>query len=466
MARGAEGGGAPLEPGAALTVGEAARLAGVSEAALRKRIQSGRLLHEVGRRGGREVQLVRLVDLVEVYPDTAREVAPPTGDPVPAPADLAPDPRHPRALEVRLTALQNRNDALASQMGELEARRTDLEHQCTDLRGRLTLAEKERQAATAGLLLAQDRRLELRAIAQGGAPGSDYRVWWRRGTSWGFATVALLLALVLRAQHVDSRDARESLEGLDGRIDLALSEAREERGELASELAAGRATERATERELRASLEAERAAGRAERGDLAQRLEALTAQALELSLLQESQRTEAAGARAALDRELSGARADTEAVRVLLEEERAAALAERRALADRLAERERGLAAERARTERTLGELTATVQASREEAALLRGSLAAAEEREIEREGRLGAVVARLEDLAVAWERAREREPAPSVMPPSPWEILWLILRARHDDAAREADPDREPDREPDQEDRSPSPPTEGDGSP
>ncbi len=188
-----------IDPFEALTVSEAASLAGVGVGKVRKAIQGGRLLHEVGRRGGREVQLVRRMDLAELWPDVLGEEEEPVLQPeapMPPPAaQPAAREGHGHALEVRVAALQSANDALSGQVRDLQVQRTDLKEQATDLRGRMTILERERQAGTAGLLLAQRRLMEL----ESGAVGPP-RPWWRQRTTWGATSAVLLVGMVFTWQ--------------------------------------------------------------------------------------------------------------------------------------------------------------------------------------------------------------------------------------------------------------------------
>lgn len=186
--------GRSADPFEALSLSEAAQRAGRELETIEAAIAEGRLLSEVGRRDGEEVRIVRLMDLAEVWPDAMpggrKEPEPaPESAPEPAPEPPAtPSPDPPRAqpepvasdsvrqaLEVRLASLQSSNDALATQVKDLQLQRSDLKDQCVDLRGRMVLIEKERQAGTAGLLLAQRRLMELEA-----APVVNLDPWWRR----------------------------------------------------------------------------------------------------------------------------------------------------------------------------------------------------------------------------------------------------------------------------------------------
>ncbi|MEE8468737.1 MAG: hypothetical protein V3T22_09790 [Planctomycetota bacterium] len=472
-----------LDPSTALTVGEAARLAGVSEATVRKRIQSGRLLHEVGRRGGRGVQLVRLVDLADVYPELTGRDPEPQADPTRtrepaldegraadprAAGPRAADPRAhgPRAhgpetagpettgteaggteavgpetepgagftagaagvpgdghgsvarqhaFEVRLASLQVGNDGLGAQVRELQVQRADLKVQCDDLRTRLSSVERERQAGTAGLLIAQRRLLELEVAGPVVQLGP---AWWRRSSTWGLGVALLLvggsLGLEIHGSRTARAAAREDASELEGRL-----------VELASDLdAVQKSGSRSLER-----WTSERAGWQAERLTLEQGGAAGEERELELGAQLQAARAAAQEDRRLLAESLSEARALTGAVREELTREREESRAERthsaelqeqraRVAAELLQERERALAAERAAeraaTERALADLGQRAQASAEAAETLAGELA---QRRIE-EQRQTALL--LEEI----ERLGARLPAMPALPPTAQESV------------------------------------------
>lgn len=402
------------DPFEAMTVAEAALAAGVSEHQVRRRIQGGELLHEVGRRGGREVQLVRRVDLAQIWPavlpgreapetpemgtggedEPSREPPPPP--PPPGDEGLREERDHlsrrSHAFEVRLAALQSANEALGSQVRDLQVQRSDLKDQCADLRGRLTLIERERQASTAGLLLAQRRLLELEAAVPAYAPAP---AWWRRPVTWSVVSLFLLVGLGWGWQWREARGERSELaEVLDAQD--------RERARVVAELQRWDETVSTLERELareRASREEER------------------------RLLEEARREDAAALAAELEAERERAEAGRERFARTLDETlegHAAArqdrLEERAALLDTLAGTRTALAEDR---EAFRAELDRRVHRGEVREAALHGELEAAREvtealrSELERQARdAEARTARLEELELRARREQAREQA------------------------------------------------------
>ncbi len=155
-------------PADLFTVGEAAQLLALSEALLRRRIKSGRLLHEMGRRGGREVRLIRVVDLLDLFGRSGRASA---GDPGSGPT-AEPEPPAGEALL------------------QLRAERDQLLERCEDLDGRLTLLALERQEVAAAGSPSRSQWLELESVV------ARRFVWWRRPSTLGWmASVAALFWL-------------------------------------------------------------------------------------------------------------------------------------------------------------------------------------------------------------------------------------------------------------------------------
>mgnify|MGYP003629913547 FL=1 len=234
----------PLDPSAPLSIEKAARLADVSEDELRGRIEAGELLHESSRgrsssrNGGEGDVLVRAVDLAALYPKVRLKSA---GVPVmrakpqvgrtrttataaeSSDRDVLPTPAAPAsaaparteitdALASRLDAIETANGDLRTQLVDLRSQRQDLVSQCDDLRGRLDRAERERQASTAGLMLAQKRLHELEA------PVVTLPPPWRRRTTYGLGVVVVLLAFFLRQQVVQASALSEHVTGLSGDV--------------------------------------------------------------------------------------------------------------------------------------------------------------------------------------------------------------------------------------------------------
>lgn len=405
----------PFEP---LTVAQAARLAGVPKGQVQARIDAGELLHERGASGD---VIVRRVDLAHLWPavlpaagasapaqaetpdvepvskgaGTQEEASPAEGSEDGRAEEAAHLARQKHAFEVRLASMQSSNEALSSQVRDLQLQRTDLKEQCTDLRGRMTLVEKERQASTAGLLLAQRRLLELEAA--GGPRGSD---WWRRPTTWGFASVTLLLGVAWAGQWTATRTAQGAAAEHAASLEAELEE---------------QAGERAAWREasdgLLEELGAQRAARQAERSQLEVQLAsrdqelALARQAAEESRVRFTERLEAsleatAAVRQTLLEQQAAGEAALEAQAAAgleaLEVAGRAAAEERARFEAALGERER-LAAEREASLRQ--ELAAAREASEGLTQELSGVLAEQAELDVERGQRLDEVLAKLAEL-------------------------------------------------------------------
>ncbi|HIF40018.1 MAG TPA: hypothetical protein EYQ74_02820 [Planctomycetes bacterium] len=145
-------------PAELLTVGEVVRLLGLSEALLRRRIKSGRLLHETGRRSGREVRLIRVVDLLAVFgsPGSAETEGRKDG------SSTAPDP------------------PIAHALLQLKAERDGLLERCEDLDDRLALLALERQDVAPTGSPSRSQWLELESVV------ASRFVWWRRPSTLGW----------------------------------------------------------------------------------------------------------------------------------------------------------------------------------------------------------------------------------------------------------------------------------------
>lgn len=155
-------------PSELLTIGEAGRLLALSEALLRRRVKSGRLLHETGRRAGREVRLIRVVDLLDVFGSLGRAPSEELG----GGATAAPDPPGAEALL------------------QLRAERDDLLERCEDLDDRLALLALERQEVAPLGSSSRSQWLELESVV------ASRFVWWRRPSTLGWmASVAALFWL-------------------------------------------------------------------------------------------------------------------------------------------------------------------------------------------------------------------------------------------------------------------------------
>jgi predicted nucleic acid-binding Zn-ribbon protein len=349
----------PIAPAATLTIERAARLAGVPEDELWGRMQAGELLYESGRgrsstrRGGEGDVLVRAVDLAALYPKVRLKSA---GSPVSRPKERpwkspGPTPSPPKpanevpaarsiatpiapqsapplagptvdvagALTSRLDAIETASGDLRTQLTDLRSQRQDLVTQCDDLRSRLDRAERERQASTAGLILAQSRILELEAPVVAVDPP------WRRRTTYALGAVVVLLAFFLRQQVVQASAMSDHVTSLSDDVRERDVEIEDLGGQLP------RMTRALTE--LDSQLARTRAEAHAERGALLETLE--------------QQRVERSAAQGKAQRELEALRAEQRETRSALEGDRellaadqARWAAEREAEAQGLVERE------------------------------------------------------------------------------------------------------------------------------
>lgn len=218
--------GTGLEPGTPLTLAEAATLAGVAVEVIQAAVEDGTLLSERQRRGARERVVVRLFDLADVYPHVmgrpAEEASAPASVSAPAPApasDPAADSHEPPTVPVP-----------AASVPGADAPRAALVELCQDLETRLDLAERERQASTASLLMAQRRVLDLEARLRAGP--------WVRAAGIGAFVLALgALAVVLTLPgRVDAAVERRA-----GTLEARVAEVARDAETSAQELAAAAA---------------------------------------------------------------------------------------------------------------------------------------------------------------------------------------------------------------------------------
>lgn len=311
MARETERG---LELGAPLTLEEAATLADVDLEEIEALVQDGTLLSERHRSGGRDATIVRLIDLGDVYPHVVGRSQTDGSE-----ADV-----------------ETTSSDLAATVRASDAERDSLIGLCQDLETRLDLAERERQASTASLLMAQRRVLDLEVRVR-------RRPWYADGAKIAAAAgivVALfaIIALLRVPGSVDAAVAEEreafALELERARaearasLESALAEAREDRDRLEASLLA--LDEKRNEERRRERREVARAADRRATAQERARGEERSAERRERatfqSELREDLRAELEEARA---REAELAGQVVEAVQALrdLEKERAAALA-------------------------------------------------------------------------------------------------------------------------------------------
>ena len=237
MARETERG---LDLGAPLTLEEAATLADVSLGEIEALVRDGTLLSERQRTGGLDVTVVRLIDLGDVYPRvvgrapseerTVDRGSKPAGDEASTPQRLGSEATIDLADSVRASGANR--DALI-----------DL---CQDLETRLDLAERERQASTASLLMAQRRVLDLEVLVR-------RRPWYADGAKLaaaaGIGAAVLALVALLRVPTAVEQAVAEERESFaqelgdareDARATLlnALAEARDERHTLEASIRA------------------------------------------------------------------------------------------------------------------------------------------------------------------------------------------------------------------------------------
>ena len=118
----------------AVTLAEAARLAGVSERAIRARVERGTLPASRAVRGGRVVALVELQALAVAYPQTA-----------PQPIELRPEPPKIERASVELRRVEADEDR--AQELELRAQLAAAREEVARLSGMLALSEKVEQSA-------------------------------------------------------------------------------------------------------------------------------------------------------------------------------------------------------------------------------------------------------------------------------------------------------------------------------
>lgn len=357
-ARGGRGSLWDLAPSTLLAVAEAAELVGVPRAELERRLDTGDLLFETDPRRGRDVRLVRVVDLRDAF-EAAGE-AQPSGAPIgpsgaPGGPSGAPDGPTQRALDREAPPSPT---ALAPLLSELRARLED--------------AERERRASTAGLLLAQRRLLALESNAQP-AP------WHRRSNVWtgALATVAVTalwfdLSGRLSVVGAAARDGQGAVVGatqrlggevdaLQGRLASLVSEAQRASDEaaLTRRIAESRAADEASAR--RADSErSER-----EREALLARLDELRRDAEAARATLGVERDASARERARFTERLDGAERDLERTRLAVEAERRLAAEDRAAFAARLAEAERDYSAQRSQASATLDGLAQEVEGLR-----------------------------------------------------------------------------------------------------
>lgn len=347
-----------LDPSSALSFAEAAVLAGVEPERIAALADSGVLLHEGSRDRSRDDRVVRLVDLADLFPHVL-------GRGVPAVGGTA-------GREAALREVDVPRPDLAEEILASGASRDALVELAQDLETRLDLAERERQASTASLLMAQRRVLDLELRLR-------RRPWFLAGTAAAtLLSCAALFAFVRLPGLIQETTSEElgaarvqaeaELRALRQATEAALSEAAAERA--AAELISSEAITAALAsadgiargaRDARLAAE-ERAATAAARADgeraeleaalagLETRLRAADERDQRRAAELEVARDGASRARVRFEQRLEEAERAAEAARAALEEERRLGLVERdrhsaemSALAQRIAESTRRL---------------------------------------------------------------------------------------------------------------------------
>ena len=354
-----------LDPGALFTLEEAAGRVRVPVEDLEARCDRGELLYETRRRGRKEVRCVRGLDLAEAFPG-APGVAPRTPRPNPpqptaeAPASEGADAPS-SADQVSVSASRgDQGDGIAEAVRSSGTSRDALIGLCQDLETRLDLAERERQASTASLLMAQRRVLELE-LQERSRP-------WRRASAaaLGLMSVSALTVTAMLPGRLEERAAdrevalRAQLDGDLGRLQASMgamvTASGEERAALAARLEASSAAlddeRRRVERLMaeaadeRSRAEAARLAGLEQLGALEERLVESDRQAVrrsaELGVIVEA----SARDRVRFDERIAAAERSAAAARAALSEAQASAAQERAGFQGELAAVENQRAAE------------------------------------------------------------------------------------------------------------------------
>ncbi|QDV07164.1 hypothetical protein Poly30_26830 [Planctomycetes bacterium Poly30] len=260
-----------LDPASPLTVAEAAALAGVPLATLEAQLDDGSLLFETGQGGRAGNRIVRLMDLADLYPKLRPGAAGPPAEPDP---EEPSESTVPARVDSRVNSL-GADDSIAGAVRASGADRNALIELCQDLETRLDLAERERQASTASLLMAQRRVLDLER--------RDERrpIAWMAAATLGVFGVALAI-LAFRLPSTVRAAAREELGVLQSDFEERTARMRESldasMASLAGSMSAAMETAREEEREL---LKSEREAQAAQIAALEARL--AEARALQLS---------------------------------------------------------------------------------------------------------------------------------------------------------------------------------------
>lgn len=357
-----------LEPSSALSFAEAAALAGVEPERIAALADAGELLYEGSPGRRQDDRVVRLVDLADLFPHVLGRAAPA--------AAVEASAANEEARELREVS-DSRPD-LAEEVLASGASRDALVELAQDLETRLDLAERERQASTASLLMAQRRVLDLELRLR-------RRPWAGVGAAAATAVSCVALVALVRLPGLVRETAAEALgaarvetlgevRSLKDSAEAALAEAAERReaaGAKAEEAIAAAVASAATiareARDARLAVE-ERAAATAaraegERGELEAALAGLESRLRAADERDQRRAAELVVARDAASRErirfetrLDEADRAADVARSVLAEERRLGAAERDRHADQMAALEERLRA----STRRLEELEAT----------------------------------------------------------------------------------------------------------
>ena len=372
-----------LDPGALFTLEEAAGRVRVPVEDLEARCDRGELLFETRRRGRKEVRCVRGLDLAEAFPGapgvatapSAPKEATSSTEPIASNAEGQAAPSSPDQVTLPDPGGRQR-ETIAEAVRSSGASRDALIGLCQDLEARLDLAERERQASTASLLMAQRRVLELELQGRSSP--------WRRASAaaLGLMSVSALTVMALLPGQLEKRaDQRETalraqLDGELGRLQASMgamvTASQDERAALAARLEASAVAldgERRRVEQLmnqaaaeRSEAEASRLAGLEQIGALEERLVASDRQAVRRSAELEVIVEASARDRARFDERLAAAERAAGAAREALSEARASAAEERAGFEGQLAAAERERAAELAARTAEIEGLRAEVQ--------------------------------------------------------------------------------------------------------
>lgn len=396
------GGASPeaLTPSSALTFAEAAVLAGVDPARIEALAEGGELLFEGSRTKRRDGRIVRLIDLADVFPHVlgrrpAAEVRPdpapeatPVEDPEPAPAQAPASGPAQATPEVELRQLDVPRADLAEEVMASGASREALVELASDLETRLDLAERERQASTASLLMAQRRVLDLEQQLR-------RRPWSRAAAVAATALSIGALIAVVRVPGMVRAAAADEIDRTSAAAEQQLEALRVAASEALEEASASRAAEvERVERALTAAVTSAEESARAVRD----------------GRLAAEERVAAVEARAGAEREELRAALGGLEERLRIADER-----DRRRTTELEVARD-AASRERLRFEERLGEARRGADAARE--ALLEAQRAGADERAAHART-MAALTERLEASSAALERLEKAADRVETPPPA-----------------------------------------------